>query len=212
MMGFDPMTDLKFIRPRARERSRRRHPERDRDRRRRHQGRELRLPRQPQREHARLARPEAHLLGPLKPLENLLLRSPIVPWSYFASRAYHDGFWYPVNGKPRVRTSSQTTGASCSTSTEKEKSSPRRLPNEKRAVPSDGAFPFVRALGMGRRWPPTHHAVDREQDDRADDGRNESRGVALVVPTHGLSQELGDECACDASSVVMMNPPDPFQA
>jgi len=40
--------------------------------------------------------------GPLKPLENLLLRSPIVPWSYFASRAYHDGFWYPVNGRPRV--------------------------------------------------------------------------------------------------------------
>jgi uncharacterized protein (DUF362 family) len=41
--------------------------------------------------------------GPLKPLENLLLRSPIVPWSYFASRAYHDGYWYPVNGMPRVR-------------------------------------------------------------------------------------------------------------
>jgi hypothetical protein len=41
--------------------------------------------------------------GPLKPLENLLLRSPIVPWSYFASRLYHDGFWYPTNGKPRVK-------------------------------------------------------------------------------------------------------------
>jgi len=41
--------------------------------------------------------------GALKPLENLLLRSPIVPWSYFASRAYHDGFWYPINGKPRVK-------------------------------------------------------------------------------------------------------------
>jgi hypothetical protein len=41
--------------------------------------------------------------GPLKPLENMLLRSPIVPWSYFASRLYHDGFWYPVNGKPRVK-------------------------------------------------------------------------------------------------------------
>jgi hypothetical protein len=41
--------------------------------------------------------------GPLKPLENLLLRSPIVPWSYAASRLYHDGYWYPVNGKPRVR-------------------------------------------------------------------------------------------------------------
>src|SRR2546426_247154 len=41
--------------------------------------------------------------GPLKPLENLLLRSPLVPWSYLASRAYHDGYWYPVNGRPRVR-------------------------------------------------------------------------------------------------------------
>jgi hypothetical protein len=39
----------------------------------------------------------------LKPLENMLLRSPIVPWSYAASRLYHDGYWYPVNGKPRVR-------------------------------------------------------------------------------------------------------------
>jgi len=35
--------------------------------------------------------------GPLKPLENLLLRSPIVPWSFFASRAYHDG-WYSFKG------------------------------------------------------------------------------------------------------------------
>jgi hypothetical protein len=41
--------------------------------------------------------------GPLKPLENVLLRSPIVPWSYFASRAYHDGYWYPAHGKGRVR-------------------------------------------------------------------------------------------------------------
>ena len=41
--------------------------------------------------------------GPLKPLENMLLRSPIVPWSYAASRAYHDGYWYPVNGMPRVK-------------------------------------------------------------------------------------------------------------
>ena len=41
--------------------------------------------------------------GPLKPLENVLLRSPIVPWSFIASRLYHDGYWYPVQGKPRVR-------------------------------------------------------------------------------------------------------------
>jgi len=26
-----------------------------------------------------------------------------VPWSFFASRAYLDAYWYPVNGKPRVR-------------------------------------------------------------------------------------------------------------
>jgi uncharacterized protein (DUF362 family) len=41
--------------------------------------------------------------GPLKPLENLLLRSPIVPWSYAASRLYHDGYWYPFVGKGRAR-------------------------------------------------------------------------------------------------------------
>ncbi len=41
--------------------------------------------------------------GFLKPLENILLRSPIVPWSFLASRAYHDFFWYPVFGRSRVR-------------------------------------------------------------------------------------------------------------
>lgn len=40
--------------------------------------------------------------GPLKPLENLLLRSPLVPWAYAASRLYHDAFWYPFIGKQRV--------------------------------------------------------------------------------------------------------------
>jgi hypothetical protein len=40
--------------------------------------------------------------GPLKPLERPLLRSPIVPWSYAASRAYHDVFWYPFVGNKRV--------------------------------------------------------------------------------------------------------------
>jgi hypothetical protein len=41
--------------------------------------------------------------GPLKPLEHLLLRTPIVPWSFAASRLYHDAYWYPVNGRPRVK-------------------------------------------------------------------------------------------------------------
>ncbi|HYR52798.1 MAG TPA: DUF362 domain-containing protein [Candidatus Dormibacteraeota bacterium] len=41
--------------------------------------------------------------GPLKPLEKILLRSPLVPWSYFASRLYHDGYWYPFVGVPRKK-------------------------------------------------------------------------------------------------------------
>jgi uncharacterized protein (DUF362 family) len=40
--------------------------------------------------------------GPLKPFENLLLRTPIVPWSYAASRLYHDVYWYPSVGRQRV--------------------------------------------------------------------------------------------------------------
>lgn len=41
--------------------------------------------------------------GPLKPLESLLLRSPIVPWSYFASHLYHNVYWYPFVGRQRVK-------------------------------------------------------------------------------------------------------------
>ncbi len=40
--------------------------------------------------------------GPLKPLEKLLLRTVITPWSYAASRLYHDVYWYPCVGKGRV--------------------------------------------------------------------------------------------------------------
>jgi len=45
--------------------------------------------------------------GPLKPLEKLLLRTVIAPWSYIASRIYHDVYWYPCIGRKRVR---QTLG------------------------------------------------------------------------------------------------------
>ncbi len=41
--------------------------------------------------------------GPLKPLEKVLLRTAIAPWSYAASIAYHDYYWYPAIGKARVR-------------------------------------------------------------------------------------------------------------
>jgi len=40
--------------------------------------------------------------GALRPFENALLRSPIVPWSYFASNFYHNVYWYPFVGRPRV--------------------------------------------------------------------------------------------------------------
>lgn len=41
--------------------------------------------------------------GPLKPLEKTLLRSFIAPWSFYASRLYHDAYWYRTIGKPRVK-------------------------------------------------------------------------------------------------------------
>ena len=41
--------------------------------------------------------------GPLKPAEKLLLQSPLVPWSYFASNFYHNVYWYPFIGRGRVK-------------------------------------------------------------------------------------------------------------
>src|SRR5665811_189466 len=46
--------------------------------------------------------------GPLKPLENALLRSPMVPWSYAASKFYHDYYWYPFVGWTRVQEMAHT--------------------------------------------------------------------------------------------------------
>jgi hypothetical protein len=46
--------------------------------------------------------------GALKPFENLLLRSPLVPWSYFASNFYHNVYWYPFVGRPRVEAALNT--------------------------------------------------------------------------------------------------------
>jgi hypothetical protein len=41
--------------------------------------------------------------GHLKPFERVLLRTNLVPWSYLASRVYHDLFWYRTIGRMRVR-------------------------------------------------------------------------------------------------------------
>ena len=46
--------------------------------------------------------------GPLKPLEKLLLRTVLTPWSYAASRLYHDVYWYNFVGKKRVREALKT--------------------------------------------------------------------------------------------------------
>lgn len=46
--------------------------------------------------------------GPLKPFEKLLLQSPLVPWSYFASNFYHNVYWYPFVGRQRVESALKT--------------------------------------------------------------------------------------------------------
>jgi len=46
--------------------------------------------------------------GPLKPLEKVLLQSPLVPWSFFASNFYHNVYWYPFVGRQRVQNALQT--------------------------------------------------------------------------------------------------------
>jgi uncharacterized protein (DUF362 family) len=46
--------------------------------------------------------------GPLKPFEKILLQSPIVPWSYFASNFYHNVYWYPFIGRKRVQAALET--------------------------------------------------------------------------------------------------------
>jgi len=46
--------------------------------------------------------------GPLHFLEKPLLRSPIVPWSYFASNFYYNLWWYPLVGRKRVAAAKAT--------------------------------------------------------------------------------------------------------
>jgi hypothetical protein len=45
--------------------------------------------------------------GWLKGFEGLLLRTPLVPWSYFASDFYHNVYWYPFVGRKRVEAALQ---------------------------------------------------------------------------------------------------------
>lgn len=46
--------------------------------------------------------------GPLRPLEKFLLRTVLAPWSYLASRIYHDVYWYNVHGRRRAKAALKT--------------------------------------------------------------------------------------------------------
>jgi uncharacterized protein (DUF362 family) len=46
--------------------------------------------------------------GFLRPLERLLLHSPLMVWAPFASNVYHDLFWYPTFGQSRIRSFMRT--------------------------------------------------------------------------------------------------------
>ena len=46
--------------------------------------------------------------GPLKPLEKLLLRSPIVGLAFLASNLYHNGYWLKTKGRRRIKAALET--------------------------------------------------------------------------------------------------------
>ncbi|NOR15762.1 MAG: DUF362 domain-containing protein [Candidatus Aminicenantes bacterium] len=51
---------------------------------------------------------QALRLGFLRPLEKILLHSPLIVWAPFASNVYHDFFWYPTVGRKRIKQFSRT--------------------------------------------------------------------------------------------------------
>ena len=46
--------------------------------------------------------------GPLKPMEKLLLRSPLAGWAFLASNLYHNGYWLKTKGKRRINAALKT--------------------------------------------------------------------------------------------------------
>ena len=46
--------------------------------------------------------------GPLKPLENFLLRTPLVSLAFLASNLYHNGYWLKTKGRRRIAAAMQT--------------------------------------------------------------------------------------------------------
>jgi uncharacterized protein (DUF362 family) len=46
--------------------------------------------------------------GPLKFMERLLLRSPLVGWAFLASNLYHNGYWLKTKGRRRIEAALKT--------------------------------------------------------------------------------------------------------
>ena len=46
--------------------------------------------------------------GPLKFMEKLLLRSPLVGWAFLASNLYHNGYWLKTQGRRRINAALKT--------------------------------------------------------------------------------------------------------
>lgn len=46
--------------------------------------------------------------GPLKPMENFLLRSPLASLAYLASNIYHNGYWIKTKGRSRIKAALET--------------------------------------------------------------------------------------------------------
>ena len=93
--------------------------------------------------------------GALKPFENVLLRSPIVPWSYFASNFYHNVYWYPFVGRP-----ARGSGAGHQVGT-----AFQPLRRRQSGHAGDGAPHCCRRSrrhGRGRAGPPDRRRADRQ--------------------------------------------------
>ena len=46
--------------------------------------------------------------GPLKPVERMLLRSPLVGLAFLASNLYHNGYWLKTRGRRRIKEALKT--------------------------------------------------------------------------------------------------------
>lgn len=89
--------------------------------------------------------------GALHPFEHLLLRTPLVPWSFAASNIYHNWYWFPFVGQSRAKAALRTNWGKLL----REQYSPDRPINpgygsrKPLLAAASGAAAFLLALGIG---------------------------------------------------------------